>query len=201
MPLPDSQTVDVALLSMLFAGAFFDAIPLFCFIVFGEVFFLMAGSLAYLHHTLLPLVAVLSGAFAADQLGYILGKRWRRPLTWLAVRNTRRRALYRRVKKGVSKRGALYVVMSRLLGPIAWITPTLAGSLPIPYARFMLGSAMGVVLGVGQFCLAGALLARGSMGIGFEVMKFLQTHTWTILLAANILLLVLFAVWHFTRER
>ena len=81
------------------------------------------------------------------------------------------------------------------MGPVAWITPTLAGSLDISWLRFSIGSFLGVLIGVGQFVLYGWLLAAGSGLIGFDLGRFVMTHAASILIGTSALGLVSMLIW------
>lgn len=190
-----AQTSEGWLLASLFAGALLDALPGPCLFVFGEVFFLMAGNLAHETGSSWPVLAVLAGALTADQTGYFLGSKMSGPLRRVALRTSRRRAAWRRARAGLEARAILFVAGSRLMGPVAWITPTLAGSLDISWLRFSIGSFLGVLIGVGQFVLYGWLLAAGSGLIGFDLGRFVMTHAASILIGTSALGLVSMLIW------
>lgn len=178
---------DAWLLLILFGGAFLDALPGPCLFILGEPFFLMAGHLLHETGSVWPAISVLVGALLADQTGFWIGQRAATPLKRLVLARSGRRRAYRRARQGLQSRLILFVAVSRLLGPVAWITPTLAGSLDVSWLRFSLGSVLGVVIGVGQFILYGWLLAAGVALAGGDLGHWVQAHALYLLIGANLL--------------
>ena len=196
----DSQS-ETWLLLALFGGAFLDALPGPCLFIFGEPFFLLAGSLLHESGSVWPVMAVIAGALLADQAGFWIGQRAFNPLKRIALARSGRRKAYRRARRGLQSRLILFVAISRLLGPVAWITPTLAGSLDVSWHRFTLGSSLGVMIGVGQFVLYGWTLAAGVGLAGGELGAFVQQHAVTLLILANLLGLAAIGVWRWISSR
>lgn len=190
-----AQTLDLAQLATLFIGAFLDGFILTCVFVFGEGVFLLAGSLAYTELSIWPIAAIYSGAYLADQLGYGFGRVFQAQFRGFSLANRARRKLVRRSNRLIQKRGIVMIAASRFLGPVAWVTPPLAGSLSFSYRRFAIGSALGVVLAVGQFWVAGALMAYGAEQGGFDPQRFLDEHFWTLFWVGQIVLLALIGGW------
>ncbi len=188
------------LLLVLFAGALLDALPGPCLFVFGEAFFLVAGQLLHETGSIWPVLAVFAGALLADQAGFALGRWAELPLKRLILCRSGRRKAYRRARNGLQSRLILFVAISRLLGPVAWITPALAGSLNLSWHRFTLGSGLGVMIGVGQFVLYGWLLAAGGGAIGARVGAFVEAHALLLLLLANLLGAATLLVWRWVSE-
>ena len=54
-----------------------------------------------------------------------------------------------------AKYGTKAIFFSRLLGPVSWITPFLAGTYKVPYPRFLGYNVAGVTVGIGQFLIIG----------------------------------------------
>lgn len=136
------------------------------FFVFGEVAFLAAGAIGAATGQWDLIALVLLSAWLGDMASFILGQRLGpRALLRVMRRQKHRRAL-RRARHMLSTHGAKFVVISRLLGPVAWITPFLAGSLGLSRLRFGAAAALGVTLGAGQFLLLGALGATYSQVFG-----------------------------------
>ncbi|MEX0335776.1 LssY C-terminal domain-containing protein, partial [Vibrio tubiashii] len=78
----------------------------------------------------------------------------------------------------MAKKGNYVLAFARLLGPIAWVVPFIAGSQKISWARFSLYSTIGLFLGVGQFVVWGYLLGYGidNFPILNEAKVFLVEH-------------------------
>jgi len=193
------ETLDLSQLMTLFIGAFLDGFILTCVFVFGEAVFILAGSLAYTELSVLPIAAIYSGAYLADQLGYGFGRVFQARFRGFSLAKSGRRKLVRRSQRLLEKRGIAMTAASRFLGPVAWVTPPLAGSLNLSYRRFAIGSALGVVLAVGQFWVAGALMAYGAEQGGFDPQRFLDEHFWMLFLAGQIVLLALIGGWRLIR--
>lgn len=145
----------------LFLGALLDGIVGINIIVPGVPFFLSAGH--QLHQGIIwGVAAVLLGGFLGDQysffLGALLGTKAQRSLTRWKPTARRPIAKSRIIMK---KRGNALLICSRLLGPLAWVTPFVAGTLKVNWLRFTLCSSLGLILGVGQFIVMGYLISAG----------------------------------------
>ncbi|MDA0382348.1 LssY C-terminal domain-containing protein [Vibrio owensii] len=145
----------------LFFGAFLDATIGPNLFVPGEPFLLAAGY--QLHQGIIwGVIAVLVGGWLGDQLSYFIGKRsgskaQRKLIRWQA--KTKRPIA--RCRLLMKKRGNVILIFARLLGPVAWVVPFMAGSVNVSWKRFTVCSSIGLILGVGQFVVAGYLLAAG----------------------------------------
>jgi membrane protein DedA with SNARE-associated domain len=183
------------ILLTIFAGAFFDTLIFTCVLVWGEVFFIMAGSLAHEHRTVTPLIAALSGAYASDQVGYLIGKFARRPFRRWSLNTRWRRKTYRKVADRLHRQTHIFLPLSRVLGPFAWVTPSVAGALRVPYPRFAIFSAIGVSIGVGMFLLMGWLIAEGARVVRFDLGAWMSDHAWEAMLVGNLLAVIGLIVW------
>ncbi|PAW12662.1 MULTISPECIES: LssY C-terminal domain-containing protein [Vibrio harveyi group] len=145
----------------LFFGAFLDATIGPNLFVPGEPFLLAAGY--QLHQGIIwGVIAVLIGGWFGDQLSYFIGKHsgsktQRKLIRWQA--KTKRPIA--RCRLLMKKRGNAILIFARLLGPVAWVVPFMAGSVNVSWKRFTICSSIGLILGVGQFVVAGYLLAAG----------------------------------------
>ncbi|WP_038874591.1 LssY C-terminal domain-containing protein [Vibrio jasicida] len=145
----------------LFLGAFLDATIGPNLFVPGEPFLLAAGY--QLHQgIILGVIAVLIGGWFGDQLSYFIGKHsgsktQRKLIRWQA--KTKRPIA--RCRLLMKKRGNAILIFARLLGPVAWVVPFMAGSVNVSWKRFTICSSIGLILGVGQFVVAGYLIAAG----------------------------------------
>ncbi|WP_199481679.1 LssY C-terminal domain-containing protein [Vibrio owensii] len=145
----------------LFFGAFLDATIGPNLFVPGEPFLLAAGY--QLHQGIIwGVIAVLIGGWLGDQLSYFIGKHsgskaQRKLIRWQA--KTKRPIA--RCRLLMKKRGNTILIFARLLGPVAWVVPFMAGSVNVSWKRFTVCSSIGLILGVGQFVVAGYLLAAG----------------------------------------
>ncbi|WP_431769404.1 DedA family protein [Vibrio sinus] len=145
----------------LFVGAFLDALIGPNLFVPGEPFLLAAGY--QLHQgSWYGVLAVFLGSFIGDQASFILGrsigtKAQKKIVRW----QPKARRPIARCRILLHKRGNYVMTFARLLGPVAWVVPFVAGSNHIRWTRFTMYSSIGLVLGVGQFILWGYLLGVG----------------------------------------
>ncbi|WP_422374501.1 LssY C-terminal domain-containing protein [Roseibium sp.] len=159
--------------------AFGDALIGIGFFVPGEPAFLAAGFLWATSGDSFPAIVVLVSAWLADQASFWIGRRYgtKAALYWLAP--LRRRRHWRKASGFLRQHGAKAVILSRVLGPIAWVTPFLAGASRLPVSTFLWSSGFGVVIGVGQFFIYGSLLTAGLQSVGSilgPVLDFAVSH-------------------------
>jgi len=192
------DALSLAVLATIFFGAYFDALFVTCLFVFGEAVFLLAGGLAYTSGSALPVLAAYSGAYLADQTSYGLGHVLKDKTRPLMLATARRRKMTRKAEGLLSRRAIPMIAASRFMGPVAWITPPLAGSLRVPYHLFATGSLIGVLLGVGQFLVLGWFSAYGAKLGGFSPEAFLDQHFWTIFITGQALFLLVLLIWRIT---
>lgn len=127
----------------------------------GEPFLLAAGYLLS-SGPVYGVISVIAGGFVGDQISYFIGRRYGKDgRRWLSQRIPKTRRPIARARLVLRQRGPLVVAIARLLGPVAWIMPFLAGSYVLPWLTFTTYSLIGLFIGVGQFVLAGYLLAQG----------------------------------------
>lgn len=170
--------------------AFGDALIGTSFFVIGEVAFLAAGAAFSASGLVLPAITVLLFAWAGDLTSFYLGRRFGPRASLRFLTKQKRRSAWRKVKAALDQRGPWFVVLSRLLGPVAWVTPFLSGVAGLPAGTFAAASALGVVLGVGQFLIVGA--------VGQQLLQltlpFVTSHFITIALFTTMLVTAVF-IW------
>lgn len=178
---------------ILFTGALLDALIGPNLIFPGEPFLLSAGYQLY-SGIKSGVIAVCLGGFLGDQLSYWIGRRYGRSAQKKLIKwKPSLSRLFARTKYFFQKHGNKALVFARLLGPIAWIVPFIAGTQQISWQRFSLFATIGLVFGIGQFILWGYLLAFGINQIPLlaVVQSFLQHHFISILIVASCLLFLL----------
>jgi membrane protein DedA with SNARE-associated domain len=145
----------------LFLGALGDALIGPNLFVPGEPFFIAAGYQAY-SGAWSALIWVMLGGFIGDQLSYFIGSKWgfKAQRKLMAYRPKTRR-LIARCRYLIARKGTYIILFARLLGPIAWVVPVIAGSHKVSWHKFSLLATIGLLLGGGQFIFWGALLAHG----------------------------------------
>nr|WP_174269563.1 LssY C-terminal domain-containing protein [Vibrio ichthyoenteri] len=169
----------------LFTGALLDALIGPNLFVPGEPFLLAAGYQLQ-QGVWYGLFAVLLGALLGDHISYWVGRylgasAQRRLIQW----QPKTRRPIARCRRLMFKKGNYVLAFARLLGPIAWVVPFMAGTNRISWPRFATFDLFGVVLGVGQFVVWGYLLA-----IGIDKFPIL-TQAKAVLIEHQYLLLVL----------
>lgn len=157
----------------LFIGALLDALIGPNLFVPGEPFLIAAGY--QLHQGVVSGVfAVLLGGFMGDQASYFIGRKFGVPaqkkLTKWQPKTKRPIARCRHL---MAKKGNYVLAFARLLGPVAWVVPFIAGTQKVTWRRFTLFSTLGLLLGVAQFVAWGYLLSYGVEK--FPVVSQIQT--------------------------
>lgn len=156
--------------TILFVGSYLDAIIGINFIVRGEIFFLAGAILAgtgVLNIVVVSIVLIVSGIIG-DSTSYWLGfhhgmKFFREDALILHYKN------FERGKRFFDSHGTKTVFLARLLGPLAWVTPFIAGIYRIPYRQFLLYDIPGAIVGIGQFIAVGYIFgANYKAGLAFQ---------------------------------
>ncbi|MEJ8561631.1 LssY C-terminal domain-containing protein [Yoonia sp. GPGPB17] len=127
---------------------------------------------------------------------YVIGRRYGARFSVRFLKRHKRRSAWRRAQAEITRRGVLFIVFSRFLGPVAWVTPFLAGTLEMPRKTFLPAAALGVILGVGQFLIYGAIGAQ----LAGTFLPFILDHLALILLTLCMLLSALL-VWQRSERR
>ncbi|MBD1556443.1 DedA family protein [Vibrio sp. S9_S30] len=176
----------------LFIGALFDGLIGPNVIVMGEPFLLSAG---YLLHkgSVAGVLAVLLGALIGDQCSYFIGRHYGQRIQRRLVHfKPSLRRVFAHARLLMYRKGSWVIAMARLLGPIAWVVPFIAGGSRVGWRRFTGYDSIGVFLGVGQFVLWGYLISSGldSLGLLTQIQVFVKEH--------SVLLSVFFVVFVFS---
>ncbi len=190
---------DVAYI-ILFLGSMFETIMGFSFIIFGELFFLAGSIMAGMGIlNIWEVIFVLYiGGILGDSISYFLGFKY----------GIRIYGKFKKIKlfqkfindenytKGVNffqKRGAISVFFARLLGPISWITPFVAGIYKLNYKKFLFYNILGVIIGIGQFIIVGYFFGKHFDAI----LNIVSTYIIIIIF----LLISVFFLYYFLKKR
>lgn len=118
-------------------------------------------------------VVVVVGAVVGDNLGYVLGRRWRGGGKGRLVTRLRLGRKIERADAFLANRGAAAVVTGRFVGVVRTFMPFLAGASGMPHRRFLLSSVCAALLwGTGNVllgCLVGAMLPSAGLVVGAAV--------------------------------
>ena len=164
---------------ILFAGSMFETIIGFSFFVYGEIFFLSGSILAGMGIlNVWEVMGVLYlGGMVGDSISYFLGKAYgfalytrlsRVPILQKHINKSR----FSKGARFFRKHGAWSVFFGRLLGPISWVTPFMAGTYQLAYRKFLPFEMMGVVIGIGQFIVAGYFFGKHFD----QVLRWVETY-------------------------
>ncbi|MGH8224765.1 MAG: DedA family protein [Gammaproteobacteria bacterium] len=160
----------------------------------GQTLIITAALLAATGH--LNLWAVLITAFAAavlgDSIGYMLGRRGGRRLLlryggWVGLNRHR----FRRLNKHFGRYGGWFVTFARFFDVLRQINGILAGTVDMPFYRFLLFNAIGAALWVSLWGFGSYYLGRG---LNEWIGMFDAIATWLVLavIAGGI---IFFLVW------
>lgn len=149
----------LALVALAFI-AYFDAVIGIGIFVVGEIAFLAAGANLSANGTWVPAMIVLLAAWLGDVTSFHLGRRFGGRIVVRFLTRAKRRRVWRKAQTALKSHGAGFIVVARLLGPVSWVTPFLAGTLGMKRRVFAPAAALGVGIGVGMFLLYGAIGQR-----------------------------------------
>ncbi|CAK1867807.1 membrane-associated protein [Vibrio crassostreae] len=145
----------------LFLGALGDALIGPNLFVPGEPFFIAAGFQLY-SGAWMALVLVMLGGLLGDQLSYFIGYKYGAKAQRRLIKfRPKTKRLIARCRYLVAHKGTYIILFARLLGPIAWVVPFIAGSHRVQWRNFSALAVIGLALGGGQFVAWGMLLAHG----------------------------------------
>lgn len=160
---------------ILLLGAFFDAVIGINLFVHGEPFLLTAGYQLF-HGSWLGVLAVAMGGFIGDQTSFFIGRKMgTNAQRWLINWQPKTKRPIARFRLLMRTKGNFLLMFARLLGPVAWVVPFLAGSQQIKWQRFSFFSSIGLILGVGLWVFWGYLLASG---IDISLLLFPNVSIW-----------------------
>ncbi len=141
---------------ILFLGSYFEAFVGPSFFIPGEVFLLSGSILAGSHVLNIWFVCgvLYGGAILGDSTSYWIGRYVGTSLfheknRFLSMKN------YRKAEGFIDKYGHQAIFFARLIGPLNKIAPVAAGMFEIPFGTFLLYNIPGVIVGVGEFIVAG----------------------------------------------
>lgn len=140
----------------LFLGEYFETLIGPSFFIPGELFLLSGAILGGTHvlNIWYVALALYTGAIFGDNSSYFIGHR-----ASTAIFKEHRRIFsldnYEKGSAFFRKYGNKAIFLARLLGPLSWITPFLAGVYRVPYRTFIVYNTPGIFVGVGEFLVVG----------------------------------------------
>ena len=168
---------------LLFLGSYLETIIGIGFFIYGEFFFLAGAILAgagVLNIWIVSAVCI-SGGILGDSTSYYIGRVYGKRILGKIFREDNRYLSAKNYDSGIrffSSHGKKSILFARLLGPLSWITPFLAGSLHVKPRDFLKYNIPGVIIGIGQFMVVGYLF-----GFSYSLMlKKIQKDVFYIML-------------------
>jgi len=147
---------------ILFLGAYFETLIGFSFFIYGEIFFWGGSILAGfgILNIWYVIIVLFVGGFVGDTSSYYLGKKYgheifKKMSKIVFFKKFVNEKNLKKGKKFFDKYGAKSVFWGRLMGPVSWVAPFLAGVHHVKYREFLKYDFWGVVIGIGQFVVIG----------------------------------------------
>ena len=152
---------------ILFLGSMFETIIGISFFVYGEIFFLTGSILAGMGilNIWIVIAILYSGGILGDNISYFLGKiygisLYKKLSKVKIIKKIINEKNYKKGSEFFCKYGAVSVFLGRLLGPLSWVTPFIAGTYKLSYKKFLPYDIAGVIIGIGQFIIVGYFFGR-----------------------------------------
>ena len=149
-----------ALYGLLFLWSFWDAWIISNFFIHGEIFFLAAwyGIAESMLNPYVSMFMLITWAMLWDHMSYFFWNKYGKKIfhkdaKFLNLSNLKKWENF--FKKYWEKT----VLLSRLLGPISWIVPSLAAMFWVQYKNFAIYNFFGILLWVSQFVFYGYILS------------------------------------------
>jgi len=160
---------------------------------------LTAGTLTATHELQLPLVlaAALAASLIADTIWYIFGQRYGSAVVRLMCRlSLESTACVRKTEGYFTKRGASALLVAKFVPGLGSVAAPIAGQIGMPYGKFLLADAAGILLWTLTVTLSGRFF-------GDILKRHPNALSWTahFFVAIFVLLLIGFLVWRMLRRR
>jgi membrane protein DedA with SNARE-associated domain len=143
----------------LILGMFFETLIGTNIFIVGEAFLFAGPILAGtgILNIWFVAAALYAGAIIGDNVNYLLGKKFGAKLfkegRWFLNPSN-----YEKGKQFFTRHGTKAIFLARLIGPFNLVMPFLSGVYRVPYRTFITFNTAGIVVGVGEFILAGYFL-------------------------------------------
>ena len=113
--------------------------------------------------------AVAAGAFAGDQLGYVLGRRYGTAVAESWVGRRLGRARWELASRLIQRRSFWIIVVARLIPGVRTLVSAAAATAGVPWARFAVPDALASATWAGVWVLGGAALGPALLGPAWAV--------------------------------
>ncbi len=160
---------------------------------------LTAGTLTATHQLQLPLVlaAALLASLIADTIWYVFGQRYGSAVVRLMCKlSFESTACVRKTEGYFTKRGPSALLLAKFVPGLGSVAAPIAGQIGMPYGRFLLADAAGILLWTLTITLTGRFF-------GDILKRHPNALSWTahFFVAIFVLLLIGFLVWRMLRRR
>jgi membrane-associated protein len=187
----------VAAYSLVGALVFGEAAAFVGFVLPGETAVILGGVLAYRHSVSLTLMAavVVAAAVIGDSVGYEVGRRYGQRLLKRPI-FARHQAAIDGGRARLHKYGGRAVFLARFTAFLRAVMPGLAGTVRMPYRRFLpWNAAGGLIWGVG-YTILGYLA-----GASYKTVENYAGKLSEVILAVVVLGLLTWVIWRRRRDR
>ncbi len=180
---------------VLFFGMYFETLIFTSVVLPGEIFLLAGPILAGTGVLNIWLVCIVlyGGAVLGDNSSFLLGRRLGKSF-FKEGRFIFNPQNYAKGEKYFREHGKKSIFLARLLGPLSWITPFLAGTYGISYRDFLKYNLPGILVGVGEFLVVGYFF-----GSQYRKVLFIVQHYVLAVIAG--IMIILIAVWYFKKRK
>jgi membrane-associated protein len=177
--------------------AFAEAALFVGFVLPGETAVLLGGVLANQHRVSLPVIAAVAvlAAIIGDSVGYEVGRHFGTRLLDSRIFE-RRRAALERGQQALRDKGGRAVFVARFTAFLRAVMPGLAGTVRMPYRRFLAFNAAGGLIWATGFTLLGYLV-----GASYHTVENIAGRASEAILAVVALAVIVFVIRRRRRER
>ena len=180
---------------VLLLGAYFEALVGPSFFIPGEIF-LLGGSILAGSHVLniwMVIGVLYLGAILGDTSSYWIGR-----MIGTSIFHDDKKFLnfknYRKVEALLEKYGLIGIFFARLVGPFSKLAPVTAGIFKIPFKKFLLYNIPGVLVGCGEFIVAGYFFGNNYELVLWVVERYTAIAVVLLIVAAG-------TYWYFVKRR
>ena len=177
--------------------AFAEAALFFGFVLPGETAVILGGVLAYRSSVSLPimLAVVILCAIAGDSVGYEVGKKYGDRILGMKI-FAKHQAAIDSGKERLHRLGGRAVFLGRFTAFLRAVMPGMAGTIKLPYRRFLPWNAAGGIVWGGGFTLLGYLAGASYT----KLESYASIFSWVVL-GVVVLIVVLFVLRRRRRAR
>lgn len=180
---------------ILFLGMYFETLVFTSVFLPGEIFLYVGPILAGtgVLNMWFVILALYAGAVLGDSTSYEIGRRFGASLfkEGRLVFNLKN---YKKGEEFFKRHGLKAIFLSRLLGPVSWITPFLSGTYEVPYRDFLKYNIPGIIVGVGQFIIVGYFFGDNYS----KIIELVGRYTFSIISGVVLIFVI---IWHLRKRK